>query len=89
VIVQLNHIVRSVHVDLDLVLLELLEFVLIEVVGERALCAAKMATEDEELVLASLMQEAAVDRRFLTHRVRSVYCDPLDRVHLRRLLGEP
>ena len=41
--------------------LKLLEFVLIEMVGEWALCAAKMATEDEELVLAGLMQEAAVD----------------------------
>ena len=88
-IIKLNYIVRSVHVDLDLMLLELLEFVLIEVVGERALCAAKMATEDEELVLASLMQEAAVDRRFLTHRVRSINCDPLDGVSLRGLLGQP
>ena len=60
-IVKLNNIVRSVHVDLDLVLLKLLEFVLVEMVGERALCAAKMATEHEELVLASLMQKAAVD----------------------------
>lgn len=60
-IVKLNHIVRPVHVDLDLVLLKLLEFVLIEMVREGALCAAEMATEDEELVLASLMEEAAVD----------------------------
>ena len=46
---------------MDLVLLKLLEFVLVEMVGERALCAAEMATEDEELVLAGLVQEAAVD----------------------------
>lgn len=42
-------------------LLELLEFVLVEMIGEWALCTAKMATKDEELILTSLMKQASVD----------------------------
>lgn len=66
-IVELHHVVRAVHVDLNFVFLELFEFVLLEVVGERTLCAAEVAAKHEKLVIASLVQKATVDRGLLAH----------------------
>jgi hypothetical protein len=36
--------------------LELLELVFVDMVGEGALCATEMATEHQKLILASLMK---------------------------------
>ena len=60
-VIQLHHIVRPIHVYLDFVFLELLELVLFQMIGKRALSAAKMATKNKELVLTGLVQKAAVD----------------------------
>jgi hypothetical protein len=55
VIVHLHYVIASVHIDLYLVLLELLELILLDVIGEGSLCASKVATQDQKLVLTSLM----------------------------------
>lgn len=55
VVVKLHNVVRSVHIYLNFVLLEFFEFVFVKMVGEGALSATKMAPQDKELVLTSLM----------------------------------
>jgi len=68
-IIHLYDIVRPIHIDLNFMLLEFFEFILIEMIGEGTFCAPKVATENKEFIITSLMEEASVDRGFLTHRI--------------------
>jgi hypothetical protein len=77
VIVNLDNIIGSVHVYLYLVILELLELVFVQMIGEGAFCSTKMAAEHEKLIITSLVKKAPVNRWFFPHWIRCIYCDPL------------
>lgn len=80
VIVDLDNIVGPVHVYLYLVVLELLELVLVQMIGEGAFCSTKMAAEHEKLIITSLVKKAPVNRWFFPHGIRCIDCDPLKRL---------
>lgn len=81
VLIKLHHVVRAVHVDEELLALELDVLVHGRVVAEGRLAAAKVAAEHEELVAGQRLgiqrvQEAAINGGFAAHLIARRDGDP-------------